>query len=102
MSTDNPNAWAVMFRKPPDTEWSIQTWYPSVTVTHINGNALSEEEQFDIGEARASREAARMNNIWRSEYEVVIDYVYHKPFDKKFDKKKDYMAIYTGVYGNVR
>ena len=66
MSTDNPNAWAVMFRKPPDTEWSIQTWYPSVTVTHINGNVLSEESQFDIGEARASQEATRMNNVWRS------------------------------------
>ena len=97
MSTDNPNAWAVMFRKPPNIAWSIQTWYPSVTVTHINGNVLSEESQFDIGEARASQEATRMNNVWRSEYEVVIDYVYHEPFDKLNGD----MAIYTGVYGNV-
>jgi hypothetical protein len=97
MSIDNPNAWAVMFRKPPDIEWSIQVWYPSITVTHINGNALSEESQFDIGEARASQEATRMNNVWRSEYEVAIDYVYHAPFDKLNGDK----ATYTGVYGDV-
>ena len=98
MTIEPFNAWVVMFRAPkdPDSEWQKQSYYPSIIITHVNGLPLPDAHRFDIGEARASHEAARMNAVWRSEYEVVVEHTHFSSYVRNRGTK----MTYEGVYGD--
>ena len=78
-----PNSWAVMFKDPKDTEWKTEKWFPAVNITHLNGNVLDPESQFDIGEIRASHEAKMILRNSDYQLEVSTRYVYKKTYDGK-------------------
>jgi hypothetical protein len=98
MTIEPFNAWVVMFRDPkdPDHEWQQTRWYPSVIITHINGKPLDDDQQFDLGFAQASQEAACMNKVWRSEYEVTVECTHFASYVADRGKK----MVYEGVYGD--
>ena len=98
MTIEPFNAWVVMFRDPkdPDHEWQKQSYYPSIIITHVNGLPLPDEHCFDMGEARASHEAARMNAVWRSEYEVIVERTYFSSYKRNRGTKMSYEGVYGG------
>ena len=78
-----PNAWAVMFKDPKDTEWKTEKWFPAVNITHLNGKLLDFESQFDMGQVRASHEATMILRNSDYQFEVTTRYVHRESFEGK-------------------
>tara|TARA_R110000824_G_scaffold341402_1_gene527836 strand:+ start:1142 stop:1420 length:279 start_codon:yes stop_codon:yes gene_type:complete len=78
-----PNSWAVMFKDPKDTEWLYTKWFPSVNITHLNGKMLDPENQFDMGQVRASHEATMVLRNSGERLDVTTRHVYKKSFEGK-------------------
>ena len=92
MPNKEPNSWAVMYRDPKDTEWTTATWYPAINISLADSKRLPYEQQFDLGEARASREARviLINSDWH--YEVTVKFVYHSAFAENHGKIWTYIG----------
>ena len=85
-----PNAWAVMHENHRG-EWVTSKWFPSINIDTINGKPLDEEDQWDMGQARAAQ-AALMNELYYGTKNKVR-FVHFAPFDSDHGVRKTYEGV---------
>jgi hypothetical protein len=78
------NAWVVEFRDPINSEWMKAAHYPAIDIVEIDGADLTvSDQEFDLGEVRASHHAKMILLQSGDRFEVRTRFEHFPPFAKR-------------------